>query len=152
MDTKRPASLGKEPIGAGVRPSPLSQVPTLMALSLADWKPSRPGPTSRGFGKGFYWVLAQIFFSLIANLDPKVKRILARFAQNHRPPNRFVMTSRRGSLTTRSADETRLKRSALRIKLVPLLDLNTNNSFNEKLARIATWLLSTAFTRRSESP
>src|SRR6266571_3997911 len=97
-------------------------------------------------------VLAHIFFSLMMNLAPKVRKMATMLAQNHLPLRRFVITRSSGSLTTRSAEETAVKRVAFRSRLAPVLDLNTRNSFRAKLASIATWLLRNALTRRTDSP
>src|SRR6266581_3583327 len=96
--------------------------------------------------------LAHIFFSLMMNLAPKVRNMATMLAQNHLPLRRFVITRSSGSLTRRSAEEAAVKRVAFRSRLVPVLDLNTRNSFRAKFASIATWLLRKALMRSSDSP
>src|SRR6058998_1535113 len=96
--------------------------------------------------------LAHIFFSLMINLAPKVRKMAAMLAQNHLPLKRFVITRSSGNLTTRSAEETAVKRVAFRRRLAPVLDLKTRNSLRAKFASIATWLLRNALMRSSDSP
>ncbi len=86
--------------------------------------------------------MAQIFFSLNKNLPPNVRKILARFDQRYEIPTALVKPHNKGSLTSRSDEETALKSRAFRTNPPAVsLDLNTRKLFKAKLTNTAAWLL-----------
>ena len=92
---------------------------------------------------------AQIFFSLNRNLPPKVRKMLARFDQRYGTPAALVSPQSNGSLTSRSEEETALKRRAFRTSPPAVsLDLNTRKLFSAKLTSTAAWLLRIALNRK----
>ncbi len=89
----------------------------------------------------------QIFFVLIKNLPPKVKRMLSKFDRSDGMPRNVVKLQRMGILTRRSADASELKKANLpNSPAVPFLPLKTRASFRRKFTRTAPWLLIIAYT------